>query len=200
MVLTPQQNPIRRPPVNFAQQGKGHTMTAPNDPFDSKRLTDAYHRLLEKLGSSLQQAEKTAAPLVQKGLDSAAEQLSALGELTREELTRAGDYLKRDLVDAAAFLEKSGGELRDWLRFDAQVIEQSLLDLFGDVVDKTRVELEQFRQQANVNGEWHTGEVTGIGTLECKSCGEHVHFHKPGHIPPCPKCHGTTYRRVTSDE
>ena len=41
----------------------------------------------------------------------------------------------------------------------------------------------------------HTGEVTGAGTLVCDKCGEKLHFHKAGKIPPCPKCHATQFHR-----
>ncbi|MEE9491971.1 MAG: hypothetical protein V3W04_01145, partial [Gammaproteobacteria bacterium] len=42
---------------------------------------------------------------------------------------------------------------------------------------------------------YHTGEVTGPGTLHCAECEEILTFHQPGKIPQCPKCHSTTYHR-----
>jgi hypothetical protein len=42
---------------------------------------------------------------------------------------------------------------------------------------------------------YRTGEITGPGTLVCDNCEERLHFHKAGHIPPCPKCHGVIYHR-----
>ena len=45
----------------------------------------------------------------------------------------------------------------------------------------------------------HAGEITAFGTLQCKSCGEVIHLRGPGRIPPCPRCHGTTYRRLTEE-
>ncbi|MDH5595020.1 MAG: zinc ribbon-containing protein, partial [Gammaproteobacteria bacterium] len=49
-------------------------------------------------------------------------------------------------------------------------------------------------------GEWHTGEVVGVGTLRCKACGELLHFHATGHIPPCPKCQKTVFNRVSHSD
>jgi Zn finger protein HypA/HybF involved in hydrogenase expression len=43
--------------------------------------------------------------------------------------------------------------------------------------------------------EYHSGEIIGLGTLACDKCGEKLHFHNPGRIPPCPKCHGTHFHR-----
>jgi len=64
-------------------------------------------------------------------------------------------------------------------------------------VDKTTIELDQLKARADRLGEWHTGEITGPGTLVCSACNELIHFHKTGHIPPCPKCHATIYKRAS---
>jgi len=44
--------------------------------------------------------------------------------------------------------------------------------------------------------EWHAGDVTSIGMLRCRHCGELLHFERTGRIPPCPRCHATVYERV----
>jgi len=74
-------------------------------------------------------------------------------------------------------------------------VEGRIADALSLLVDKTKLELAELAERAQTFGEWHTGEVTGPGTLVCKSCGEELHYEKPGHIPPCPKCRGTSYRR-----
>lgn len=165
-----------------------------------ERLAEGYHRMLERVRHRLDEFEHETAPKLQHAIDEARERATELGELTREEAERVGDYLRKDLEDAATFVSESGRELGNWLNFDWNLIERGLADLFARAVDRTRVELEQFSERAAALGEWHTGEVTAMGTLQCKSCGEVLHFHGPGHIPPCPKCHGTTFRRLTDAE
>ena len=168
---------------------------------NGNRLADAYHRMLERLKLAVDRWEHGADTTLHRTLDEVQEKATELDELTREEAEKVGEYLKRDLQDAAVYLNDSGKEMRDWLRFDMQLVEDRLLDAFSSVADKTRLELLELQQRADAGGEWHSGEVCGIGTLECKSCGEQLHFHAPGHIPPCPKCHGTTFRRIShSDE
>lgn len=163
-------------------------------------LVEGYNRMLQRLHNALEHA-KEGEEAIKGGIDEAMEKATELGELSREEAERVGDYLRRDLHDAADFINNSGSELRDWLRFDIDVVEQELADRFANMVDRTAMELKALEMQANFYGEWHTGEVTGIGTLQCKSCGELLHFHHTSHIPPCPKCHGSKYRRLsTSDE
>ena len=136
------------------------------------------------------------APKLQQGLDAAREKATELGELSLEEAEKIGNYLKRDVYDAAKYLASDkADELKDWLRFDIQLVEERMAESFSLLVDKTTVELKQLADRAREVGEWHTGEITGPGALICKKCGEEIHFHKTGHIPPCPKCHATAYRR-----
>jgi len=162
----------------------------------AEKLTAAYNRMLERTREAM---EKTGKGLGE-AVDGAMEKATELEELTREEAELISIYVMRDLEDAAKFVNQEGQELRDWLRFDIELVENALLDIFAQMVDHTREALTEIEQRANALGEWKTGEVTGIGTLQCKSCGELLHFHHTGHIPPCPKCHGTTFRRISSKD
>lgn len=171
-------------------------MSDDNIPGMDSKLTVAYNLMLERARITMAQAGKG----LQHGVEAAMEKATELGELTREEAEQVSDYVMRDLHDAAEFISDSGSELRDWLRFDVEVVERSLAEMFSQMVDHTKMELDKLQQQANAIGEWHTGEIVSIGTLECKGCGEHLHFHHTGHIPPCPKCRGTTFRRISSDD
>ena len=156
-------------------------------PDNSNRLASGYHKLMEFLHEKPQ-------------IDHALERLSEWGELTREEVTKIGDYLKRDVEDAANFMDINGKELKDWLRYDLDLIEGTFGETFSKMVNETRETLNNFEQEATRFGEWHTGEIVGLGTFECKKCGEVIHFHKPGHVPPCPRCHGSKYRRLTTND
>lgn len=160
------------------------------------KLTEAYNLMLERSRETIKNTQSG----VRKAIDKAMEKATELGELTREEAELVSIYVMRDLEDAATFINESGRELRDWLRFDIEVVENAILDRFTQMVDQTRLELDQLERRANAIGEWHTGEIVGIGTLQCKSCGEVIHFQQTGHIPPCPKCHGTTFRRLSRNE
>ena len=158
-----------------------------NDSSNSSRLAAGYQKLMEFLHEKPQ-------------IEHALERLSEWGELTREEVDKIGDYLKRDVEDAANFMEINGKELKDWLRYDFYMIEGTLGETFSKMVDETRDALSNLEGEATRLGEWHTGEIVGLGTFECKSCGEVIHFHKPGHMPPCPKCHASKYRRLTTSD
>ncbi|HFD11399.1 MAG TPA: hypothetical protein ENJ32_02850 [Crenotrichaceae bacterium] len=160
-----------------------------------EKLVHAYNRMLERVKALVEQTEKEASPVIHKALETAREKAVELGEVTQEEANKVSDYLKRDLEDAGHYLKQTESELSDWLKFELELIEIKVLELFSDMADHTREELEKLSERARKESEWHTGEVTGIGTLHCVSCGQKIHFHSTGHIPPCPKCHKTVFKR-----
>lgn len=170
-------------------------MTDPKskDPVD--RLVDAYERMLERVHDATDSAEKKTVPWLREALDDARDKAVELQELTREEADRIARYVERDVQDAAEFLADSGQEFRDWLRFDMELIQDRFLDMFAGMADQTGQALRDIADRAREASTYHTGEITAPGVLECTACGELLHFEKTGHIPPCPKCQHTQFRR-----
>lgn len=161
-----------------------------------QKLIAAYDSMMNRVAKLLDSAEQQALPALQKNIDKAKSQAIELKEVTKEEAERLGEYVRRDLNDAAEYLEHTGEELSTWLSFDLELVEERLLDVFAKVADKTRLELAQLKAQAKMAQEYHTGEITSIGTLACQSCDSLLHFKKTSKIPPCPKCHQTTFVRT----
>ncbi len=93
---------------------------------------------------------------------------------------------------------ETGHELGDWLRFDIDRIEDRLLDIFSLVADRTKIEWLELQEELEKDPLYHSGEVTGPGTLYCSSCNESLHFHHTARIPTCPKCSNETFRRWPS--
>lgn len=158
-----------------------------------QKFIDTYNHMLACVHAAFDETK----PGLEARLEQAKEKASELEELSREELATIAGYLKRDIEDAGNWLGENGEELKDWLRFDTGLVESRILDAFTSLADQTRLELQALEYQADLSGEWKSGEVVGIGTLQCKHCGEQLHFHDTGHIPPCPKCHGSLFQRVS---
>jgi hypothetical protein len=162
-----------------------------------QKLIVAYDKMMARVANLLDTAEQQALPALQKNIEKAKHQAVELKEITKEESEKLAYYVRRDLHDAAEYLEQTGEELSTWLSFDLELVEERLLDVFAKVADKTRLELAQLKAQAKWSEEYHTGEITSIGTLACKACDTLVHFKKTGRIPPCPKCHQTVFVRTS---
>ncbi len=164
-----------------------------------ERLAEAYDRMLQRVDEAMDRAEHAASDNFGKAVDYAREKSVEFEELSREEADRISEYLRRDVNDAARYLADTGEEFRQWLRLDIQLIESRLFEAFASVADKTRVELDQWAEAARQASVYRTGEMTGPGALMCEACGKALHFHKAGHIPPCPACGNTRFRREEDD-
>ncbi len=57
----------------------------------------------------------------------------------------------------------------------------------------------KLEQQAASTSIYHSGEITGIGTLACSECGKQIHFHKAKHIPLCSGCNNRVFIRCSDD-
>ncbi|HUW50363.1 MAG TPA: zinc ribbon-containing protein [Sulfuricella sp.] len=160
----------------------------PHDPIET--MGEAYELLLEK---ALQKAHQSGTAVHQM-LDAIRGDIAALTKFSDDEVVKLEEYVKRDLIDAARYLDKTGKELKDWVGFDVALMKQDFWERFSEAADQTTTALYQLKQQA-ASAEYHSGELTGLGMLVCDQCGEKLHFHKPGHIPPCPKCNSTRFHR-----
>ncbi|MDX1594181.1 MAG: zinc ribbon-containing protein [Gammaproteobacteria bacterium] len=172
-------------------------MAPGQQPFGSDRLVEAYNRMLERIHDTFRHTGESAVPALQKQIDHARETAVELGELSREEADRIGEYLRRDAEEVARYLEETRQDFRDWFRFDLQLVEQRFMQMFELMVDQTRMELDRLSQRAAGIEEFRTGEVAAPGSLFCAGCEKELHFHETGRIPPCPRCHGTVYRRFS---
>ncbi len=164
-------------------------------PSTTQRLIEAYDRMMERVSASLEEAEEKALPTLRENIEHAAEKAVELEELTRDEAEKVAMYLRRDLQDAGKHLADTGEELGSWLRFDMEQIEDRFLEFLARAADQTRLEILELEEQLQADPPHHSGEITGPGTLYCSDCGQAIHFHETGHIPPCPKCHGSNFRR-----
>ncbi|PHS73740.1 MAG: hypothetical protein COB22_00600 [Cycloclasticus sp.] len=165
-----------------------------NNPIQDK-LIDAYDTMVKRLHDAAEKAEKLAIPTIDENLKQAQEKAIELGELTREEANKVAGYLKRDLDDVSVYLQETKEEFSEWLSFESALVEGKIGDWIESVADKTKLEWDKLSLDAIKGKLYHSGEVTGPGTLECIICEQTLHFKKTGHIPPCPKCHKTEFKR-----
>ena len=165
----------------------------------SNHLISAYNQMMQEMRNAFEQSDASDMTL-QKALDMAKHQATHIGEVTAEEAHEIGEYIKRDINDAAEYMMETSAEFYDWLMLDIEIIERRVIDLFLSVADHTRVELEQFKQSAvesdtNQIPVYKSGEITGPGTLICESCGTTKAFPSSDAITDCDECgHGRFIR------
>ncbi len=168
-----------------------------HDKQNESSMVDAYNQMMSRVKDSIDNAEAHAIPSLQKAIEQAKQQAIHLSEVSLEEADEIGNYIKRDINDAAEYLMETSHEFSEWLRLDIDIIEQKVLELFLSVADKTRIELEQLSHPAcNVTAEYKTGEITGPGSLVCINCDQMIQFNTTATIPECDQCGGKLFKRA----
>ena len=161
----------------------------------SARLLAAYQTMLERVRAHLHEDQLALHHAIERVAETAVE----LEELTREEAQLLSAYLKRDLQDAGQYLSENGRSFGEWLRFDLELVEERLLELFQSAADRTR--LEQLALEHDLEQQTHylAGEICGPGTLACENCGQELVSHEAQVIPVCPQCQGQQFVRVSAE-
>jgi hypothetical protein len=164
-----------------------------NSPIDA--LGAIYEKMYEDTVDNFHKVENKTEQLAHKLLDEAKGKATKLEKLSQKEAEDLARYVKRDLSDTATYLSNTGHELKDWLGFETALLENEFLDLLLKVADETTVSLLQLKDSVEPLTDYHSGEITGPGTLVCDQCGKKIHFYKAGVIPACSKCYTTTFHR-----
>ncbi len=164
------------------------------DPLDA--LGAAYETMYEHVAENLHKAKDKGGSVIHELVDESKEKIKKIEEVTEEDAENLAVWLKRDLDEAINYLAETEDAFRDWLGFETALIKNELIQAMLDTADKTTLALLRMKENASQPVLYHTGEIAGFGTLICDDCGEKLHFHKPARIPPCPKCHETSFHRV----
>ena len=174
-------------------------MTSEQKHETTDKLVQAYEQMLKQTHETIEQAQQKSVPKFREMLEKARDNMVELGELTREEAQKVSEYITRDIEDAANYIAETGQDIHDWWRFDLELIEKRMLDMFKLVADQTSLQLAQWAETARQMSLYQAGEITGPGTLVCDRCGAETHFVKAGRIPPCADCGATIFRRRTDE-
>ena len=166
-------------------------------PLDT--LGAAYENMYEHVADNLHKIKDKSGPMLHDLIDEAKDKAEKLDDLTEEDLNKLVVWLKRDMDDVIHFVSETDYAVRDWLGFETALLKNEMIRLMLEAADKTTVALLRMKDNAHLPVDYHTGEMTGFGTLICDECGEKLHFHHAGKIPPCPKCHHTRFHRIQID-
>ena len=167
----------------------------------ANHLISAYNQMMQVMRDAFEKSEPQDMSL-QKALDLAKYQAVHIGRITSEEAYEIGEYIKRDINDAAEYMMDSSAEFYDWLMLDIEVVEHKVMELFLSVADHTRIELEQFQLPEGILPQtapvYKSGEITGPGTLVCESCGKAKPFLSSDEITGCAQCGHDRFMRRQS--
>lgn len=176
-----------------------------------EKLITGVRANLDKLGSSVDPQVLTGA------IEKAANEMKAVGEHSRETISHVSEALKKDLATSAGAVKHLVDTLGDGAEHAVDKVQDAggavwdrlatgtggtvvtwrdkgggaLAALLGDVSGWSGKLGLQLKQALT----YRTGEMTYGGGFRCASCDTRMKLKKPGHLPPCPKCHKTAFLR-----
>jgi isocitrate dehydrogenase len=124
-------------------------------------------------------------------LERAKQELVAAGEFSAELGENLRGYIERDFHATRDQLE---GVVKRY-RPEAERIGVGMLGLMQSVAEALGGLLNDAASSMQQHLTYHTGEICGPGTLTCSSCNKELKMQKAGHVPPCPACAATEFRR-----
>jgi hypothetical protein len=102
-------------------------------------------------------------------------------------------YLKRDMDQTAEDMRWLGQEAEE--RLHPSRLGAGALSSMARLLHATGSALSSVSRKAEEVLSYQTGELTSAGTLTCTACWQKVQRKATGRIPPCPRCHGTRFRK-----
>ena len=169
----------------------------PRDPRDD--LSKAYETIYQYVVSNVSRSQEKAVPLVSQLIEDVKQKAREIEEVSEEDRIKLAGWLKRDLDETFHYLSTADYEIKDWLGFESSLVKTEVIESLQQLAARAGAGLQQMKDNIHKPYDYHTGEVMGFGTLVCDACGEKLHFHKAGKIPPCPVCHATSFHRKQLD-
>ncbi len=175
-----------------------HVTQADTPPRDGPKAAPAarevlYDRFAEKSREFFEASQEKGREALEKAMELAREQLTATGEFTAEQGEAFKKYLKRDLEQTTQDIRSLGKEAE--VRLHPSRLGAGALSSLAKLMHATGIAMSSLSRKAEQTLAYQTGELTTAGTLTCTSCEQKVQLKRTGHVPPCPRCHGTRFRK-----
>ncbi len=160
---------------------------------DKEKLAQKYDMLASKFNELYSVGKERGQESMSAALEKAKEQLTALGEFSAEQGEELKQYLARDLDHTISEAQKLGEAAKE--RLHPSRLGAGALSSLAAVMQLTGNALQSLSQKAAESLTYKTGEMTSAGTLTCQECGKEMKLKQTGHVPPCPKCSGTLFKK-----
>jgi DNA-directed RNA polymerase subunit RPC12/RpoP len=145
-----------------------------------KRLK-AYQEFVEDLEKRLQESGEVSQEELSKMIDTTQEYLQAASDLSKDDWRN--DY-KRAYEESPSMM----------------ALKESIWYWLAKLSDQSQLEWHELLGDLQHQGVYHSGELLGLGTLECAECGRKTALWHPTIIEPCEDCKSKRfYRHPISD-
>lgn len=157
----------------------------------SEEEVNQFEKLASRAREIFEESSGRSREAFEAALDRAKREMVAAGEMSSEMGERLRAYVQRDLHATREELD----EVLNKYRPEAERAGYGLLGLMHSVTEAMGGLLSGAASSMQRQLTYRTGEICGPGTLTCTGCGKSMKKQKTGHVPPCPGCAGTEFRR-----
>ncbi|HKI99330.1 MAG TPA: hypothetical protein VKB51_12730 [bacterium] len=164
--------------------------SGPGPGWGRENLTDLYEKMSGIFRDSLERAGTFSEEAFERALRESREWASKFRENYAEDISRVAEFIRRDWHAAIRFTQEQYRR-----NFDLDRLQAGAMGVLSRLAQSAGAQLETFAGKINDRLTYKTGEIAGAGSLQCTKCEQVLSFDKATRIPPCPKCHGTQFRR-----
>ncbi|KFF50608.1 hypothetical protein GY26_00920 [Gammaproteobacteria bacterium MFB021] len=170
--------------------------SAPQDPQERSRLSEAYERVLTRLKDG---GGELSWESFQRELDEAVAFEAEFEEFTKDEMALLRAWVERDMRDFRQFLAKGGEGVASWLGIDLDVLSRRVSEALFSIADRTTIDRERFEDDLEAaRADYTAGEIALPGRMSCVHCGAGVTFAQVKRLEACHAC-GHRYFQRDSD-
>ena len=165
-------------------------------PQQQKQELAAYQKLRTDVGKLLGDIKDASADTIRDAVDTARNRMRLLEEYTADTVEKAVTSVEKEMIGAG---RRAGAQLEDLSARTADLF-YVWRDRGSQFLARAATGISDWVQQASARlseQTYRTGEIAAAGTLECSNCGERVTLATPAHVPLCPKCRKSEFRRST---
>mgnify|MGYP003383394287 CR=1 FL=1 len=160
---------------------------------ENGRYEALYDRFAEHARELFDAGQEKTNEAMEKAMEGAREQFAAAGEFSAEQGEVFKRFMRRDLEQTAEDMRVLGQEAKE--RLSPARLGAGALSSMARLLEATGSALQNLSRKTEDALHFKTGEITTAGTLTCKQCGQTVQLKRSAHIPPCPRCRGTEFRK-----
>lgn len=157
------------------------------------RYEALYDRFTERARELFDAGQEKSTEAMEKAMEGARAQFAAAGEFSAEQGDAFKKFMHRDLDQTAQDMKELGQEAKE--RLNPARLGAGALSSMARLLEATGSALKGLSHKAEEALRFNTGEITSAGTLTCTKCDQKVQLKRSSHIPPCPSCHGTEFRK-----
>jgi hypothetical protein len=158
-----------------------------------QQLKEKYDKLAAKFQEIYAVGKVHGREAVDAAMESAAEHLKVIGALGAAEAQELKGFLKHDFETTVAEMQRLGETAKK--KLNASRIGTGARESVATVVHSAGEALQSLVGKTGAPTTYQTGELTSAGTLTCTNCDATIGLSTTDHVPPCPTCGGTVFKK-----